>query len=94
MEKKEKVFAKGFVFKKRENAPDFVVGSVSIKADEAIQFIADNQKNGWVNLNIAMGQSGKYYIELDTWQPKGWADTQASDAKIASKHIDNSNLPF
>ncbi len=88
----EKVFAKGFVFKKRDNAPDFVVGSVSIKVDEAMQFIDENNFNGWVNLNIAMGRSGKYYIELDTWQPKGWADTQASDAKMVAKN--NSDSPF
>lgn len=66
----EKVFADGFIFKRNENAPDFVVGNVSVKVDEAIAFLKANQKKGWVNLNIKQSQGGKYYTELDTWQPK------------------------
>ena len=38
---KEKIFADGFNFKRRDNAPDFVVGNLSLKAEEAIQFIKD-----------------------------------------------------
>ena len=66
----EKVFADGFIFKRNENAPDFVVGNVSVKVDEAIAFLKASQKKGWVNLNIKQSQGGKYYTELDTWQPK------------------------
>ena len=32
----EKIFADGFLFKKKETAPDFVVGALSLKADEAV----------------------------------------------------------
>ena len=32
----EKVFADGFIFKRNDNAPDFVVGRMSIKIDDAI----------------------------------------------------------
>ena len=35
----EKIFADGFSFKRNENAPDFVVGRLSIKVDEAIAFV-------------------------------------------------------
>ena len=66
----EKVFADGFIFKRKENAPEFVVGCQSIKVDEAIAFLQLNQKNGWVNLDIKQSKGGKYYCELDTWQPK------------------------
>ena len=41
----EKVFADGFIFKRKENAPEFIVGSQSIKVDEAIAFLQLNQKN-------------------------------------------------
>jgi hypothetical protein len=68
MEKQEKVFADGFIFKRSDNAPDWVVGSMSVKIDEAISFLQLNQKNGWVNLKINSAKSGKYYIELDTWE--------------------------
>jgi hypothetical protein len=66
----DKVFADGFIFKRRETAPDFVVGSMSVKVDEAIAFLTKHEKNGWVNLDVKTAQSGKYYIELDTYEPK------------------------
>lgn len=70
-----KIFAKGLIFKRpNPKAPDFVKGSLSIKVDEFMQFINDNQVKGWVNINLKegraeQGQLGKYYAELDTWQP-------------------------
>lgn len=66
---KDKIFADGFSFKKRQNAPDFVVGSISVKVDDAINFLKENEKRGWVNLNVNIAKSGKYYIELDTFEP-------------------------
>ena len=66
----DKVFAKGFSFKRNDNAPDFVIGKLSLKADEAIQFIKDNSSNGWVNLDVKKSKDGKYYIELDTFNQK------------------------
>jgi len=32
-EKKERVFADGFSFKRNENAPEYVIGRLSMKAD-------------------------------------------------------------
>ena len=64
----DKVFAKGFSFKRNDNAPEFVVGKLSLKADEAIQFIKDNSSNGWVNLDVKKSKDGKYYIELDNFK--------------------------
>jgi hypothetical protein len=69
MEKTEKVFAEGFMFKMKPNSPEWVVGSLSLKADEAIAFIQKNTDKGWVNLNVNIGKSGKPYVELDTWKP-------------------------
>ena len=89
-EQKEKTFADGFLFKRREDAPDFVVGRVSVKVDEAITFLRQHQKNGWVNLDIKTARSGNYYIELDTFEPKG-----KGEAKPAVKvEEEESNLPF
>lgn len=67
---KEKIFADGFRFERRANAPEYVVGRLSIKADEAITFIKSYEKGGWVNLNILYGRSGNPYVELDTYEPK------------------------
>jgi len=70
MNKQEKVFADGFMFKMNPNSPEWVVGSLSLKADDAIAFIQKNQDKGWVNLKVNVGKSGKPYVELDTWKPE------------------------
>lgn len=66
----EKIFAEGFSFKRQENAPDFVVGRLSMKVDEAIAFLRKHEKNDWVNISIKYGRSGNPYCELDTYEPK------------------------
>ncbi len=69
MEKKEKIFVDGLIFKKpREGAPDFVKGSISIKVDELVAFLGKHQKNGWVNADLKMSQKGSLYFELNTWE--------------------------
>lgn len=91
-EQKEKTFADGFVFKRREDAPDFVVGRVSVKVDEAIAFLRNHQKNGWVNLDVKTARSGNYYVELDTFEPK--AKGEAKPEPKAKKEEIEENLPF
>jgi hypothetical protein len=89
MEKKDKVFADGFIFKRSENAPDFVIGNISIKSEDAIAFIQKHSKKGWVNLKINKSQNGKAYIELDTWEATG-----KPVFKSEPKSLNNSDLPF
>ena len=89
MEQTEKVFASGFLFKRNENAPEWVIGSQSIKVDEAIAFLQENQNNGWVNLQVKKSKGGKFYMELDTWEAKPKADSQES---FNSQSVDS--LPF
>lgn len=69
MQDQEKVFADGFVFKRNPNAPDFVVGRLSMKVEEAIDFLKTHNKGGWVNVNIKTARSGSHYVELDTFDP-------------------------
>lgn len=82
----DKIFADGFLFKKRETAPEWVVGSMSVKVDEAVGFLTANAKNGWVNLNVNQSRGGKYYIELDTFVPK-----KKESGSAPQKEVD---LPF
>ena len=65
----DKIFANGFSFKRRDSAPDFVIGNLSIKVDDAIKFLQEKQKNGWVNLDVLKSQKGSFYVELNTWTP-------------------------
>jgi hypothetical protein len=69
-EQEEKIFADGFIFKRNEKAPEFVIGRLSMKVEEAIAFIKQHEKNGWVNLGVKQARSGNYYIELDTFEAK------------------------
>jgi hypothetical protein len=89
MAQEEKVFADGFSFKRRDNAPDFVVGRVSVKCDDAVAFMKQHHKNGWINLNINQAKSGSYYVELDTFVPKPKGETTETPKKEESF-----DLPF
>lgn len=84
----DKIFADGFTFKRNENAPDFVVGRLSMKVEEAIAFMKQHAKSGWVNLNIKTARSGNHYVELDTYEPKG---TSSNPTK---KENSEEDIPF
>jgi hypothetical protein len=85
----EKIFADGFLFKRNEKAPDFVVGRLSIKVEDAIAFMHQHQKNGWVNLGVKTARSGNYYIELDTFEAK--SQDSAVDKYEAKKNAPKLN---
>ena len=89
---KEKVFADGFIFKTRDTQPDWVVGSMSVKVEDAIVFLKDNNKNGWVNLNVLTASSGKPYVELDTFVPKPQGETKEQPQAVGND--ESSDLPF
>jgi hypothetical protein len=78
-------FADGFIVKRNETAPEFVLCSVSFKVDEAIGFLKANEKNGWVNVDFKKAQSGKFYAALNEWQP---------DQKKSKASADSGDLPW
>ena len=75
----EKQFAKGFIFKRNDNAPEWAIGKLSIKVDEAIEFIKSKENKGWVNLEVKKSKEGKFYIELDTYEAKPKAESVKED---------------
>lgn len=98
----EKIFAQGFLFKRNDKAPDFVIGNLSIKLEEAIPFLEDHEKKGWVNLSIKKSQGGKYYLDLDTFEPKGESTgskyskkpQETAPAETLDDDDDDDGLPF
>ncbi len=84
----EVIFAEGLIVKKNENAPDFVLCNLSIKTEEFEKFMKANDKNGWVNLSVLMGKSGKPYAKLDTFEPK--QETTKKEPLLD----ENDDLPF
>jgi hypothetical protein len=101
-EKKERVFADGFSFKRNESAPDYVVGRLSLKVDDAVAFIKKHANtNGWINMSIMYGRSGNPYVELDTYEPAKQDDAApVSKAGLKTKPAfvaeeeDDQDLPF
>lgn len=85
MAQEEKIFADGFIFKRNEKAPDFVVGNIAIKVDEAIAFMRQHEKAGWVNLSTKQARSGNYYMELDTFVAKNDSAVDKYEAKSKSR---------
>lgn len=98
----EKKFADGFSFKRNESAPDFVVGRLSMKVEEAIAFMKENQKNGWINLDVKKARTGNFYLELDTYVPKdkeSFSESKSTINKSKSSltmtdESDDDGLPF
>ena len=76
-EQQETIFADGIFFNsKHENAPDFVLGSISFKVDEAVAFLQKYKKeDGYVNVDFLRGkpkvegEKGKPYFKLNTYKP-------------------------
>lgn len=90
MAQDEKIFADGFSFKRSEKAPDFVVGRLSMKADDAVAFIRTHEKGGWVNLNIKTARSGNHYVELDTYEPnQGGNKPKPAPAPVSAEEDDD-----
>ncbi len=81
----DKVFGEGIFFKQKENAPDFVLGAVSIKVDEFITFLKENVKKGWVNMDLKQSKGGKHYFQVDTWEPKPKGEEAAVPPKAKGK---------
>ena len=102
MAQDEKIFADGFSFKRNEKAPEFVVGRLSLKVDDAVAFLKEHQRNGWVNLNVKTARSGNHYVELDTYEAPSGAKPTEVQAKPKPKAVapapvpepDDDELPF
>ena len=90
--KEEIVFADGFKFRKKHpNQKDFVLGSLSIKVDDAIEFLRTNQKNGWVNVGIKESQAGNPYMFVDNFEPK---PRNGVDTAPNQSPVQESDVPF
>lgn len=72
MNNENKIFADGVMFKPpHEKAPDFIIGKLSVKLPNFTDFANKHvNERGWVNMEIKKNKDGKYYVELDTYQPK------------------------
>lgn len=71
----DKEFVDGMIVKKpRDNAPDFIKANISLKLAEFKPWITKiegkNAGKEWINIQVLESKNGKWYAELDTWEPK------------------------
>ncbi len=59
-----------FVNNPRENAPDFVKGSLSIQIDKFIPYLKSKANaKGYVNIDLLESKDGNLYPKLNEWKP-------------------------
>lgn len=68
--KQEPVFVDGMIYRDPpKGAPDFVLGKISIRVVEFLEFVKKYQgEDGWLNLEVKRGKSQKPYVQLNTWK--------------------------
>jgi hypothetical protein len=67
----DKKFIDGLLVKApNDNAPEYVKARLSIKRLELLTWLS-NQDGEWINADIKVGQSGKWYCSVDDWKPNG-----------------------
>jgi hypothetical protein len=79
-------FVKGLNVSRNDNAPDFIICKVGVRCNDFFEYMKANEKNGWLNFEIKLSKNGKYYAELDTWEPNQ-RDTPVHE-------MDDLDIPF
>lgn len=83
-------FPQGMITKKGN--VDFVKAKISFKVDEFVQWLHENQKNGWVNVDVLESKQGNVYAKLNNFEPDTTKSNSATK-QSASVEADDS-LPF
>ena len=89
------IYPKGMFIKRRPNSPDFVIGKLSVKMEDFIQFANEHENNGWLNFDVKKKKSdGSPYIELDTWKPDGQKQSQPEESFESNYDLPPNDEPF
>ena len=88
----EKIFTDGMIVKRNDNAPEFVISNISIKVEEFTKFLGKHNKNGWVNIDVLKSKNGKYYGQINNWQPN--QNDVVTNTNTASNDNQSDDLPF
>lgn len=72
MRQQEPKFVDGLFFSQpRQNAPQFILGNISISKAKFLTWLDSQQPNDkdYVNIDIKMSKQGKVYCTLNDWKP-------------------------
>lgn len=58
--------------KKLDGAPEYVLGGLSINANQFIDWLQQQEtdEKGYLKLDILVSREGKPYIKLNDWKPQ------------------------
>ena len=92
----DRQFVDGFFFKTpRQGAPDYVIGSVSIKVDEFVKLAEKNVNGGgYVNIDVKISKKGNAYGELNTWKAKEKKEEPPEEIYEEQPGVDVKSIPF
>lgn len=80
-----------------DKAPEYVKLKLSIKREELLAWL-QSQSGEWINGEVKVARSGKYYIQRDNWKPQqGGAHRQEppkSTGGSVADDFDDSSIPF
>jgi hypothetical protein len=75
-----------------DKAPEYVKAKLSMKREALIAWL--QQREGeWVNAEIKVSKSGKWYVAVDAWKPNsdGQSDLPSPRRESKPAHADASN---
>ncbi len=87
----EQQYPKGIYFNiPRENAPDFVIGSIALNLAgiDRDQLNAKKNEKWYVYLDVKRGKDGKPYVSFNTYKPEGKKSTKTVE------DLDFDSIPF
>lgn len=84
-----------YLNKRKENAPSWIKGSVSIKVEKFIEFMKTYQNNsGYINLDLKESKAGDLYLAFNDYQPKSFSTETERIASQNSDFISVDSIPF
>jgi hypothetical protein len=89
----DKKYLNGIIIKSKETQYGQLLTG-SIKVDELIKELQQNQDKGWVNITIKERRTPSekgvtHSVEIDTWKPTPQAGASATPA-----YVEDNDLPF
>lgn len=76
-------FINGLIVKApNEKAPEYVKAKLSIKREELIAWL-QSREGDWINADVKVSQSGKWYAAVDNWKPSQEGNTSSGSRGVA-----------
>ena len=83
---------------KHQNAPDFVIGKLSINVQQFREWmqgwLKENPGEEWINIDMKTSKAGKGYAAIDDWKPEKQDTPPARAEAPATDDFGTGDIPF